>query len=98
MEVGLDERLLVGGIEWAGDGLVLVGKVGMVLVLVAMLGDRLELMEANSCSSWGPWKVGSTQVGSTLRGGMAVGTCTCCCSLCGCRLLVGMYCSRSKSI
>ena len=88
--VGLDGRFLVGGIEWADDGLVLVGRLGMALVLVAMLGDRLELVDANRCSSWGPWKVGSTQVGNTLRGDMAGGTCSCCCSLYDCRLLVGM--------
>ena len=92
--VVLGGRLLV----W-GDGLVLVGKVGIALVLVAMLGDRLELKDANRCRSWGPWKVGSTQVGNTLRGDMAVDACTCCCSLNGGRLLlVGMYCSRSKSL
>ena len=83
MKVGLDERLF-GGLEWAGR-------------LVAMLGCVLELEDANRCSSWGPWKVGSTQVGNTLRGGMAVDTCICCCSLCGCRLLVGIT-SRSESI
>ena len=91
----MDERL-VGDIEWAG-GLELIRGVGIALVLVAMLGDRLELVDASSCSSWVPWKVGSTQVGNALRGDMAVDTCTCCCSLDGCRLLlVGMYCSRSK--
>ena len=78
----------LGGIEWAG--LVSVGGVGIALVLVAMLGDRWELEDANRCSSWGPWKVGSTQVGNTLRGDMAVDACTCCCSLYDCRLLVGM--------
>ena len=52
MEVGLDRGFLVGGIEWA-DGLKLVGGVGIALVLVAMLGDRLELVDANGCSSWG---------------------------------------------
>ena len=90
MQVGLDERL-VGGFEWA-DRLELV----VVALVVAMLGDRLGLVDASSCSSWGPWKVGSTQVGNTLRGDMAVDACTCCCSLNGCRLLVGMYCSRSR--
>ena len=75
MQVGSDERL-VGGFEWA-DRLELVG----VALVVAMLGGRWELVDANRCSSWGPWKVGSTQVGSTLRGDMAVDTCTCCCSL-----------------
>ena len=96
MKVGLDERLF-GGLEWAGR-LEVVGGVGMALVLVAMLGDRLGLVDASRCSSWGPWKVGSTQVGNTLRGDMAVDTCTCCCSLDGWRLLlVGMCCSRSKS-
>ena len=80
MEVGLGEEFLVGGIEWAGR-LKLVGGVGLALVLVAMLGGRWELVDANRCSSWGPWKVGSTQVGSTLRGDMAVDICTCCCSL-----------------
>ena len=48
-EVGVDGELLVDGIEWAGR-LLLVGT----LVLVAMLGDRLELVDANGCSSWGP--------------------------------------------
>ena len=88
---------MVDGIEWAGR-LVLVDGGGMLLV-VAILGDRLELVDAKGCSSWGPWKVGSTQVGNALRGDMAVDTCTCCGSLNGCRLLlVGMYCSRSKSL
>ena len=87
---GLDGKELGDGIAGDGGGLVLVDGVGMVLVLVAMLGDRLELVGANRCSSWGPWKVGSTQVGNTLRGDMAVDTCSCCCSLNGCRLLVGM--------
>ena len=62
--------------------------------LVARL-DRLEVGVANGlkdttgCSSWGSWKVGSTQVESTLRGDMAAGACTCCCSLNGCRLVGG---------
>ena len=78
--------------------MVWVDGVGIALVLVAMLGDRLELVDANGCSSWEPWKVGSTQVGNILRGDMAVDACTCCCSLYDCRLLVGVYCSRSKSM